>query len=46
MMELILGIFILYVGIRIAWWLIKTTLFLGIAFLAIAAFFTPWWVVF
>ncbi len=46
MMEILVLALIVYLGLKVAWWLVKATLYFGLAALVLAAFLvTPWvWV--
>jgi len=46
MLEILLIGLVLYLSLRLAWWVVKVAFFLGLAVVALALFFTPWVLVF
>lgn len=46
MLEILAIVLVIYLGLKVAWWLVKATVVVGLAALLIAAVFTPWVFVF
>lgn len=46
MLEILFIALVVYLGLKVAWWLVKAIVVIGLAALLIAALFTPWVLVF